>query len=330
MQKNHGGNMVKKILLLLAVATIHAVSFCSVDPFISRRTINNTYSQPAPRYSPPVYTQPSIAKPTVVHHHTVHTVHHVQPTPPDRVVVVHTPPRTTYIPTPVIASSAAIVASSWCYDLKLYAFAAGAGLVIAGVLIYLATRSQEYNTVTVVSTPTPAPIPVPVPVVYTLEDLFYACKKNDTQTVRIILNAQPSLLNAQSNSGETALITASSAGSYNVVAELLNHGAYVETMASNGNTALKVACAYGHSAIAQALINAGATMEPSVQNPFSPLMVAVWHGQLEMVKLLLHNGAQRDACITFSALDIIQQLLRSEITQREREIYNAIAYELSR
>lgn len=290
------------LLLLLSIPTLHGTR--NVDPFFSKRTISTNQPQLAKPSSKPssnnVSSQSSTIKPAKYRPHAK-------------------PKSQESSSTTLLAPAAAAVA--WYNDTRLYYV--GAGMIVASAAAYVWYKWYYQDSHSIQE---PAIVLAPDD----KELLFKACTNDNVQVVQEVLDRSPSLIEILNDEGITPLIAASAKGSCKVVNELLNRHAHIDAAVHNGTTALKVAAAYGHANVVKELAQRGASMEPNAETPFSALMVAVWHGQLEVVKALLEHGADIHARVSLSALDIAKGLMQSDITDREREVYGAIANELNK
>lgn len=292
----------------------------NVDPFFSPRTISKTpASAPTPKPVPLTLpasigtTQPKpSAKPKDV------LSKPIKPLRP--YTIKHRREEEVVAGTIATAAIPAVAAAAWYTNTKVHI---ASGIIIGGVLlgaVYLwwnqeADRMEEAETATLADE---------------TDALFEACCTNNTRALKEVLDKNPLLIAALNKDGLTPLMVACSKGCLRSAVELLDRNAQMEASVQYGTTAIKLAAAYGYVMIVQELIKRGACIEATAHTPYSALMVAAWHGQLEVVKLLLENGANVHARVSFSALEIAQGVMQSDITKREKEIYAAIARELDK
>lgn len=309
--------LTKQLTSCLLLITLTSYSIGNVDPFFSKRTISSTPA-PSPAPSParpstqPAPMQPKPSRPIAPRP--------TRPKPQQRTNSESFMGSMAEVAA-TVAPQVAVAAVAWYADARLYYIGAGIiGLSAAAYAFYRWNNQSKQ----IIAEPTPEPI------VDDAQILFNACLHDNVQELRSVLDRNPSLIESLNHEGITPLIAASSQGSRKVVIELLNRNAKIDKVVHNGTTALKVAAAYGHVNVVKELIRRGASMEPNAQTPFSVLMVAVWHGQVEVVKILLEHGANLHTRVSFSAMDIAQHLMKTDLTPNERRAYEAIAHELSK
>jgi len=88
--------------------------------------------------------------------------------------------------------------------------------------------------------------------------LIRAARGGNADTVKALLSAQGTDVNATDESGNTAVIEAARNGHDDVVRALLAAGANVKARNKEGKTALMLAVAGGHDEVVRALKQAGA------------------------------------------------------------------------
>jgi ankyrin repeat protein len=147
-------------------------------------------------------------------------------------------------------------------------------------------------------------------------------KKGDLRAVQSALSADPSLLDAINEAGQSAFLlalyyrqretaayllslkpkldvfSACAAGqTVRVIEEIRANPALLEAQSSDGWTPLHLAAFFGHAELAQALIEHGADIDAQSSNAMknTPLHAAAAGGQLALVELLLKRGADPNA-----------------------------------
>lgn len=120
---------------------------------------------------------------------------------------------------------------------------------------------------------------------YLEHDLLVSALRGDSVRLKDLL-AFGAQTNAETQSGETALIFASGLGHDKVVQLLLEQGASVNFTASNGTTSLMLASASGDGEILRLLLEAGASVETKDKEGNTALGLAARNGHAEAVKLL--------------------------------------------
>ncbi|KAF0037458.1 hypothetical protein F2P81_010332 [Scophthalmus maximus] len=89
--------------------------------------------------------------------------------------------------------------------------------------------------------------------------------------------------------GLNALHLAAKEGHEDLVEELLERGAAVDSSTKKGNTALHIASLAGQREVARILVKRGADVNSQSQNGFTPLYMAAQENHLEVVRYLLEN-----------------------------------------
>ncbi len=149
-------------------------------------------------------------------------------------------------------------------------------------------------------------------------DLFAAIKANDVEKVSRLLDGDPSLVDARSESGDSALLTAVYSGAGEIVDLLLRHGFQPDVFE---------AAAVGQTDTLRTLIE----NDPQVINTYShdewtALHLACFFGHTHAVTLLLQNGAHVDtwsknsmgnqplhaACAGMGSHQVVQKLLDAD------------------
>jgi len=96
---------------------------------------------------------------------------------------------------------------------------------------------------------------------------------------------------ARRDGGATSLMAMSYAGAAELVADLVQRGADLESCDDDGFTALMYAAKAGHDRVVDLLVRAGADVNQRDREGSTPLMFAAQHGHLGAVKKLLAAGA---------------------------------------
>jgi ankyrin repeat protein len=159
--------------------------------------------------------------------------------------------------------------------------------------------------------------------------LHLAANRGHLTVVKILLAANPKMLDFKTKHGQTSLFLAAQSGCSNVVSHLLHSGAVVDAKADSlwtalniavcegwvevvrmlldnqadsqlkleeGSTALHIAARYGYQVIAEILINHNKNLVRTTDNfERTPLHLAVTNCHSEMIKTLLLNGADPNA-----------------------------------
>lgn len=155
-----------------------------------------------------------------------------------------------------------------------------------------------------------------------LKSFHEQVKRGDLIAVRAALTADPSLLDAPNDSGQTALLVAkyyrqedianhllslnpkldvfnaAVAGNLSVMlAEIERDPSLLQAHSNDGWTPLHLAAFFGHPDLANALLDRGASVNARSTNAMknTPLHAAAAGGKTELVQLLLHRGADPNA-----------------------------------
>jgi ankyrin repeat protein len=152
-------------------------------------------------------------------------------------------------------------------------------------------------------------------------DLFAAIKAGEFERVKALVSADPTLVNARSSTGESAILTAvyngrkeianllvargatltlfeaCAAGEFDRVERLLELGAAVNAYSDDGWTPLHLAAFFGHSKVAELLLAraADATARSRNGNGNTPLHAALAANQKLVAGLLIGSGADLNA-----------------------------------
>ncbi len=126
-------------------------------------------------------------------------------------------------------------------------------------------------------------------------DLFDLVKAGRTEEVRIIVESDPSLVDAVDDLGYTALNWAATRGHWDILSLLLDTDADVDHIGGDGGTVLHRAAHHDRPDMVGLLIERGADI--SIQNQWgrTPLHVSIRRGCTGVATLLLDQGADPDA-----------------------------------
>jgi ankyrin repeat protein len=131
-------------------------------------------------------------------------------------------------------------------------------------------------------------------------DVFEAAAIGDADRLRVLLDDHPSLVNAWSEDGFTALHFSAFFG-HSAAAELLTErGADLAARSTNREfafdaTPLHSASAAGQREVCEVLLDAGADVNAVQHGGYTALLDAAQNGNTELVDLLLARGADREA-----------------------------------
>jgi ankyrin repeat protein len=152
-------------------------------------------------------------------------------------------------------------------------------------------------------------------------DLLTAIRAGEFERVKALLSADPTLVNARSSTGESAILTAvyhgrkevanllvargatlnlfeaCAAGEFDRVERLLEGGAAVNACSDDGWTPLHLAAFFGHAKIAELLLahDADVTARSRNSNGNTPLHAALASNQKIAAGLLIGGGADVNA-----------------------------------
>ncbi|KAL0275144.1 UNVERIFIED_CONTAM: hypothetical protein PYX00_003100 [Menopon gallinae] len=122
--------------------------------------------------------------------------------------------------------------------------------------------------------------------------LMEAAQEGHIELVRYLLEYYHANVNAQTQTGDTALTYACENGHTNVASLLLMYGAELEHESEGGRTPLMKACRAGHQNTVQFLISKNADVnKTTTNNDHTPLSLAAAGGHIAVVELLLAHHA---------------------------------------
>ncbi|TGZ70996.1 hypothetical protein CRM22_002880 [Opisthorchis felineus] len=125
--------------------------------------------------------------------------------------------------------------------------------------------------------------------------LHIAARKDDVNSVALLLNNPEVNVNHQAQHGFTPLHIAAHYGNVNVARPLLDRGADVNYQAKNNITPLHIASKWGRIEMVRLLIAAGALVDCRTRDGLTPLHCAARSGHAELASLLIDAGANPSA-----------------------------------
>ncbi len=121
--------------------------------------------------------------------------------------------------------------------------------------------------------------------------LYIATKKDDYALVKTLLRWGASPDQELKSNGETALIAAVNAKSYNILKIMLDKGAKINHRMRSGDTALHVAIRNNDTKSSYLLLKSGANTEIRNFEGYTPLMLSAATGRGDISNILLRAGA---------------------------------------
>ena len=150
-------------------------------------------------------------------------------------------------------------------------------------------------------------------------NVYEAAGTGQTQRLRELIAADPSLVNSHAPDGFTPLGLAIFFGHSETVNALLDAGADVNLASRESMkvSPLASASAAGQLEIARVLIARGANVNARAASDFTPLHESAASGRMEFAKLLLENGADVNARTSDgkTPLDYAREHNRAEMVQ---------------
>ena len=126
------------------------------------------------------------------------------------------------------------------------------------------------------------------------KEIIKAAKSGDAETVKRLVENDPTLLDARDKDGSTPLHCASWKGHAEVVKTLLELGADIQALNTNdhwGNTPLHAAAHGNQRAVAEILLAHGAEIHAEFGPGRTPLHQTVAHNATAVANLLKKHGA---------------------------------------
>jgi ankyrin repeat protein len=157
--------------------------------------------------------------------------------------------------------------------------------------------------------------------------IFEAAESGDIRKLEAYIKADPSLLEAYSKDGWTALHLAAHYGHVDAARALLLNGANTETRSRNEmkNTPIHAAVAGNRTMMVELLLEHGAEIDVQQHGGWTALHGAAQHGNAEMVELLLEFGANADVASDDgkTAIDIARDAGHDEVAEQIEEYSEA-------
>lgn len=174
-------------------------------------------------------------------------------------------------------------------------------------------------------------------------DILRAAERGELDSVKILLESDPQLLNITDQGGYTPLHKAAYNGHPEMVDYLISKGADLNVQSNSGSTPLHGAAFYGHPDAVRVLIEKGAEVDIKNLGGFTPFLSACAGGRVESASLLLEHGADINALTADSSsallnalyndnLDLVRLLVDkgADVDQLDRQgispLYFAVAY----
>ncbi len=122
-------------------------------------------------------------------------------------------------------------------------------------------------------------------------EIHDAVNNNDIERIKVLLDADPQLLNLRNEDGMTPLNLAAINGSLEAVTLLLQKGADITIGDMDNSQPIHCAAVSGNIQIAELLLAKGATVNDQDENGATPLVFAAGRRHLDMVRYLIEMGA---------------------------------------
>jgi ankyrin repeat protein len=128
-------------------------------------------------------------------------------------------------------------------------------------------------------------------------EIFRAAREGGGEKIRMLLDADPVLLESEDDDGDRPLAVAALFGKLGVVRLLIARGANINATGYEGQTALHRAAEQGYEEVVALLLDKGAHAKSWAQGRRTPLMWASVSGNLGVVKMLVQHmgGHELDA-----------------------------------
>jgi ankyrin repeat protein len=126
------------------------------------------------------------------------------------------------------------------------------------------------------------------------QEIFEAIQTGNLEKVKILVKADPNLLNSTKENGDTPLHWAAYAGKKDIVQYLLTQNLKIDKTNKGNATALIYAVYFGHKEVAEVLLTYGADCNNSDYSGRTSLHYAASSGRLDIIQVLLANGAETD------------------------------------
>ncbi|KAF3034664.1 hypothetical protein E8E12_002429 [Didymella heteroderae] len=125
--------------------------------------------------------------------------------------------------------------------------------------------------------------------------LWKAIKSSSERTVRLLLSADPSMVNSKNRAGETALYVAAEEGNKAIIQIFLDGGADIDIEGGLYGNALHIASVSGHKGVVELLLDKGVNVSAQGGYYGNALQAASFAGHTELVELMLDKGANVNA-----------------------------------
>ena len=134
-------------------------------------------------------------------------------------------------------------------------------------------------------------VALPLILAATKEDIVEAAKNGDFQTVKTILDKDPSKLNVTDEEKYTSLHWACIRAHWDIARYLINKGADLNVVGGDGGTPINWAVHHDSVEIIKLMVNKGAKLNIRNQWGMTELHTAIWRGNINVVEYLLDQGS---------------------------------------